>query len=129
MTLVRIDVIEGRRSPVQLEILADTVHSTIVEVFGAAVTERYQIIAEHRPGRIITFDDGLGEGRTNDVVIIQIVQCGGTQVQKRALYRELTDRLHDRLSLREDDLIVTIVENSHDDWSFTEDGRDGRPVQ
>jgi hypothetical protein len=32
MTLVRIDVIEGRRSPVQLEILADTVHSTIVEV-------------------------------------------------------------------------------------------------
>ena len=38
MTLVRIDVIEGRRNPVQLEILADTVHSTIVEVFGAAVT-------------------------------------------------------------------------------------------
>lgn len=49
MTLVRIDVIEGRRSPVQLEILADTVHSTIVEVFGTAVTERYQIITEHRP--------------------------------------------------------------------------------
>jgi phenylpyruvate tautomerase PptA (4-oxalocrotonate tautomerase family) len=129
MTLVRIDVIEGRRNPVQLEILADTVHATIVEVFGAAVTERYQIITEHRPGRIITFDHGLGEGRTDDVVIIQIVQSGGTQAQKRLLYRELTDRLHDRLSLREDDLIVTIVENSHADWSFTDDGHDGRPPQ
>jgi phenylpyruvate tautomerase PptA (4-oxalocrotonate tautomerase family) len=113
---------------VQLEILADTVHSTIVEVFGAAVTERYQIITEHRPGRIITFDTGLGEGRTDDVVIVQIVQSGRAHAQKRALYRELTDRLHDRLSLQENDLIVTIIENTHADWSFTEDpalGHDG----
>jgi phenylpyruvate tautomerase PptA (4-oxalocrotonate tautomerase family) len=129
MTLVRIDVIEGRRSPVQLEILADTVHSTIVEVFGTAVTERYQIITEHRPGRIITFEHGLGEGRTDDIVVIQIVQSGGTQPQKRALYRELTDRLYDRLALRSDDLIVTIIENSHADWSFTEDATEARPIQ
>jgi phenylpyruvate tautomerase PptA (4-oxalocrotonate tautomerase family) len=130
MTLVRIDVIEGRRSPVQLEILADTVHSTIVEVFGAAETERYQIITEHRPGRIITFDSRLGEGRTDDVVIIQIVQSTRTRAQKRALYRELTDRLYDRLALREGELIVTILENTHADWSFTEDpepSRDGSP--
>jgi phenylpyruvate tautomerase PptA (4-oxalocrotonate tautomerase family) len=129
MTLVRIDVIEGRRSPVQLEILADTVHSTIVEVFGTAVTERYQIITEHRPGRIITFEHGLGEGRTDDIVVIQIVQSGGTQPQKRALNRELTDRLYDRLALRSDDLIVTIIENSHADWSFTEDATEARPIQ
>jgi phenylpyruvate tautomerase PptA (4-oxalocrotonate tautomerase family) len=128
MTLVRIDVIEGRRSPVQLEILADTVHSTIVDVFGSAVTERYQIITEHRPGRIITFESGLGEGRSDDVVIVQIVQSERTRAQKQALYQELADRLHDRLSLREDDLIVTIVENTHADWSFADDqtlGHDG----
>jgi phenylpyruvate tautomerase PptA (4-oxalocrotonate tautomerase family) len=97
-------------------------------VFGAAVTERYQIITEHGPGRIITFDSGLGEGRTDDVVVIQIVQSARTRAQKRALYRELTERLHDRLSLREDDLIVTIIENTHADWSFTDDtepSRDG----
>jgi phenylpyruvate tautomerase PptA (4-oxalocrotonate tautomerase family) len=130
MTLVRIDLIEGRRSPVQLEILADTVHSTIVEVFGAAITERYQIITEHRPGGIITFDSGLGKGRADDVVVIQIVQSRRTQTQKRALYRELTERLHDRLSLHEDDLIITIIENTHADWSFTdatEPSRDGNP--
>jgi phenylpyruvate tautomerase PptA (4-oxalocrotonate tautomerase family) len=128
MTLVRIDVIEGRRNAVQLEILADTVHATIVEVLGAAVTERYQIITEHRPGRIITFDSGLGEGRSDDVVIVQIVQSGRTETQKRALYRELADRLYDRLALREDDLIVTVVENTHADWSFTDElavGPDG----
>jgi len=96
-------------------------------VFGAAVTERYQIITEHRPGRIITFDSGFGEGRTDDVVVIQIVQSGRTRAQKRALYRELSDRLHDRISLREDDLIVTIIENTHADWSFTDDGRDETP--
>jgi phenylpyruvate tautomerase PptA (4-oxalocrotonate tautomerase family) len=128
MTLVRIDVIEGRRSAVQLEILADTVHSTIVELFGTAATEHYQIITEHRPGRIITFDSGLGGGCSDDVVVIQIVQSGRTETQKRALYRELADRLHDRLSLRDHELIVTVVENAHADWSFTDDralGRDG----
>jgi phenylpyruvate tautomerase PptA (4-oxalocrotonate tautomerase family) len=127
MTLVRIDVIEGRRSPVQLEILAHTVHCTTVEMLGADVTERYQIITEHRPGRILTFDSGLGEGRNDDVVVIQIVQSGRTEAQKRALYRELADRLSDRLSLREDDLIVTIIENTHFDWSFSDDDRDGNP--
>jgi len=96
MTLVRIDVIEGRRNPVQLEILADTVHATIVEVFGAAVTERYQIITEHRPALL-------------------------RSCSRHVLYRELADRLYDRLALREDDLIVTIVENTHADWSFTDD--------
>ena len=94
------------------------------------MTERYQIIIEHPPGRIITFDSGLGEGRTDDVVVIQIVQSGRTQSQKRELYRELTERLYDRLLLREDELIVTIVENTDADWSFTDDpepSRDGQP--
>jgi hypothetical protein len=52
-----IDDVEGRRNPVQLAFLADTVHSTIVEVFGAAVTERYQIITGHptRPDRHFRF--------------------------------------------------------------------------
>lgn len=59
MTLVRIDVVEGRRNAVQMEILAVAVHSTIVEALGATVTERYQIITEHRPCRIITFDPAL----------------------------------------------------------------------
>jgi phenylpyruvate tautomerase PptA (4-oxalocrotonate tautomerase family) len=120
MTLVRIDVIEGRRSPAQLEILAEAVHATVVAVFGAAVTERYQIITEHRPGWIITFESGLGQGRTDDVVIVEVVQSGQTRTQKRALYRELTERLYNRLALREDDLIMTIVENTHADWSFTD---------
>ncbi len=55
------------------------------------------------------------------MVIVQIVQSGRTRAQKHVLYRELADRLYDRLSLREDDLIVTIVENTHADWSFTDD--------
>jgi hypothetical protein len=72
-----------------------------------------------RPSRY--YGPGLGEGRIDDVVIIQIVHTGGTQEQKRALYRDLADRLHDRLSLRENELIVTIVENTHANWSIGDD--------
>ncbi|WP_009478543.1 tautomerase family protein [Rhodococcus sp. JVH1] len=119
MTLVRIDVIEGRRTPVQLEILADTIHAAIVDGFGTAATDRYQIITEHKPGRIITFESGASESRTDDIVVVEIIQSGRTPDQKRALYRVLADQLHDRLSVNENDLIVTIVENTHHDWSFT----------
>lgn len=53
------------------------------------------------------------------MVIVQVVPSGRTEVQKRALYRALAERL--RPVLREDDLIVTIVENTYVDWSFTDE--------
>jgi phenylpyruvate tautomerase PptA (4-oxalocrotonate tautomerase family) len=88
------------------------------EVFAAPDRDRYQVICEHKPGRIIVEDTGLGFERTDDVVIVQVTQQGRTENQKRALYAGLADRLRERTGLAPSDLIISVTENTKADWSF-----------
>ncbi len=117
MPLVRIDVVEGR-SEEGLRRLADAVQEVMLDVFAAPDRDRYQVIHEHKPGRIIAEDTGLGFERTDDVVIIQVTQQGRTEDQKRALYAGLAHRLRERTGLAPSDLIVSVTENTRADWSF-----------
>jgi phenylpyruvate tautomerase PptA (4-oxalocrotonate tautomerase family) len=117
MPLVRIDVHEGR-TPEQLREIADTVQDVMLDVFDAPPRDRYQIITEHPVGHIIAEDTGLGFERTNDVTIIQIFQQGRSEEMKRAAYRELALRLNDRCGIAPTDLVISIVANGRQDWSF-----------
>lgn len=117
MPLVRIDVHEGR-TPEELRLIADTVQDVMLDVFAAPPGDRYQIISEHSVGQIIAEDTGLGFERTTGVTVIQIVQQGRSEAQKKAVYRELAARLHSRCKIAPTDLIVSIVTNGPEDWSF-----------
>jgi phenylpyruvate tautomerase PptA (4-oxalocrotonate tautomerase family) len=117
MALVRIDVVEGR-SEEELKRLADVVQEVMQEVFAAPDRDRYQVIHEHKPGRIIVEDTGLGFERTDDVVIVQVTQQGRTGDQKRALYAGLANRLLERTGLAPSDLIISVTDNTKADWSF-----------
>jgi phenylpyruvate tautomerase PptA (4-oxalocrotonate tautomerase family) len=117
MPLVRIDVHQGR-TPEELRRIADTVQDVMLDVFAAPQGDRYQIITEHPVGQIIAEDTGLGFERTIGVTVIQIFQQGRSEAQKKAAYRELASRLHTRCQIAPTDLIVSIVTNSPEDWSF-----------
>jgi phenylpyruvate tautomerase PptA (4-oxalocrotonate tautomerase family) len=116
--LVRIDVVEGRRTPEQLRLLADTVQDAILDLFAAPPRDRYQVLTEHRPGQLICEDTGLGMERTDDLVVLQIFQQGRSEEQKRALYAGLAERLEKVTGLAPSDLIVSVVGNTREDWSF-----------
>ena len=118
MPLVRIDVIENRRTPDQLRELADVVQDVMLDTFAAPPRDRYQIITEHKPGQIIAEDTGLGFTRTDGLVVVQVFQQGRTEDQKKAMYRALADRLQNRTGLDPQDLIVSVTENTRADWSF-----------
>jgi phenylpyruvate tautomerase PptA (4-oxalocrotonate tautomerase family) len=117
MPLVRIDVVEGR-TPEELRRIADTVQDVMLEVFAAPPRDRYQIITEHPAGQIIAEDTGLGFERTAGLTVIQIFQQGRSTDQKRAAYRELASRLEADCAIAPTDLIVSIVANRREDWSF-----------
>jgi phenylpyruvate tautomerase PptA (4-oxalocrotonate tautomerase family) len=117
MPLVRIDIIEGR-SEAEIRALADVVQEVMLDVFAAPARDRYQVIHEHRPGRIIAEDTGLGFVRTDGVVIIQVTQQGRDEAQKQALYAALAERLEAEAGVKPTDLIVSIVANTPADWSF-----------
>jgi phenylpyruvate tautomerase PptA (4-oxalocrotonate tautomerase family) len=115
--LVRIDVVEGR-SPEALRLIADTVQDVMLDVFAAPPRDRYQIVTEHPAGQIIAEDTGLGFERTDGVTVIQIFQQGRSEQQKRAAYSELASRLEEHCGIAPTDLIVSVVGNNREDWSF-----------
>jgi phenylpyruvate tautomerase PptA (4-oxalocrotonate tautomerase family) len=118
MPLVRIDVLEGRRTPGQLRLLADTVQEVMLDVFAAPPRDRYQVVTEHRPGQLICEDTGLGFERSDDLVVLQVFQQGRSEEQKRALYAGLARRLHEVTGLAATDLVVSVASNTREDWSF-----------
>lgn len=117
MPLVRIDIVEGRTDE-QIRLLADTVQDCMLDVFAAPPGDRYQVVTEHRPGRLFVEDTGLGIERSDAVVVIQVTQQGRDRDQKQALYAALAERLAQRTGLRPEDLVVSVVRNEPEDWSF-----------
>ena len=117
MPLVRIDLVQGRTDE-EVATLADTVQEVMEEVFAAPPRDRYQVITEHRPGRLVLQDTGLGFERTDRVVLVQIVQQGRTTAQKQAVYAALAERLAGKTGLAPTDLVVSVSENTRADWSF-----------
>ncbi|MFE5709139.1 tautomerase family protein [Rhodococcus koreensis] len=118
MPLVHLHVIENRRTPDALRRIADVVQDVMLEHFAAPDRDRYQLISEHKLGHIIAEDTGLGFERTDDIVVVQVVQQGRSREQKQALYRALSERLHSETGLAPTDLIVSVAENTREDWSF-----------
>jgi phenylpyruvate tautomerase PptA (4-oxalocrotonate tautomerase family) len=115
--LVRIDLVRGR-TPEQLRALADTVQEVMLDVFAAPPGDRYQVIHQHDPDEMIIEDTGLGIDRSDGVTVVQVTQQGRDRAQKEALYAALAERLGDRGLVEPRDLVVSVVENTKDDWSF-----------
>lgn len=117
MPLVRIDVLEGR-SKEELRRLLDTVQEVMESDFEAPPRDRYQVLTEHPPGHLVLQDSGLGIDRSDRMVLIEVVQQGRSEAQKRALYASLARRLNEEVGLAPTDLVVSISENTKADWSF-----------
>ncbi len=117
MPLVRIDVLEGR-SEEELRRLLDTVQEVMESDFEAPPRDRYQVLTEHPPGHLVLQDSGLGIDRSDRMVLVEVVQQGRSEAQKRALYASLARRLNEEVGLAPADLVVSISENTKADWSF-----------
>lgn len=117
MPLVRIDLQQGR-TVAQVRELADAVQDVMLDVFAAPPGDRYQIVTEHPVGQVIAEGSGLGIERSADLVIIQIFHQGRSASQKTRAYAELFRVLAARTGLASGDLVVSMVENAKEDWSF-----------
>ncbi|WP_407341632.1 tautomerase family protein [Pengzhenrongella phosphoraccumulans] len=117
MPLVRIDLQQGRSAD-QVRAIADAVQDVMLDVFAAPPGDRYQIVTEHPVGHVIAEGSGLGIERSDELVIIQVFHQGRTTEQKTRAYGELYRVLAERTGLASGDLIVSMVENTREDWSF-----------
>ncbi|WP_415975737.1 tautomerase family protein [Rhodococcus sp. 077-4] len=117
MPLVRIDL-TADRPPQQRRAIADAIHSSLVEVLGIPMKDRFQIITAHQAEDIIADDAGLGFDRSPAVVIVHIfTQTGRSTQTKQHLFIAVSEALVD-VGVGEEDLFIAVSENSPSDWSF-----------
>lgn len=117
MPLLRFDLIEGR-SDAEMTTLLDAAHEAMLEAFKVPPRDRYQIVHEHKPSRMIVEDTGLGLPRTDKVVMLQMTSRPRSREMKEAFYRLLCEKLEARCGIASTDVMVNIVVNSDEDWSF-----------
>jgi phenylpyruvate tautomerase PptA (4-oxalocrotonate tautomerase family) len=117
MPLIRIDVTEGR-SDAEIKSLMDTVQDCVIEAFKVPTKDRYQIVTEHKPGRMILLDTGLGFDRTEKAIVIQVFTSPRSTINKTKFYKLLADNLQEKCGLNPKDLLVSVMTNTDVDWSF-----------
>jgi len=118
MPLIRIDVIEGH-SDREISEISAAVHCGLVEVFGVPERDQFQVITEHRPGRLIYNKSYLGIERTDGIVVIHVFfSTGRTDDQKKAFYALVAKTIAERTKIRPEDVTIALSENTRSDWSF-----------
>lgn len=117
MPLLRFDLIEGR-SDGELKALLDAAHRAMLAAFKVPVRDRYQLVHEHPPSRMIIEDTGLDIPRTEKVVFLQVTSRPRSRAEKEAFYRLLCEELQSSCGIAPSDIVVSIIENTDEDWSF-----------
>jgi phenylpyruvate tautomerase PptA (4-oxalocrotonate tautomerase family) len=118
MPLARIDLIEGH-SAEYLQGIGAVVYDAMIEILGVPQGDRFQVITEHKVQNFIFDPDYLGIHRSTNCIFIQLTLLGGRTVdQKAAFYKAIADGLHTLLEVRREDVFISLVEVSKENWSF-----------
>jgi hypothetical protein len=117
MPLLRFDLIEGR-SKSELKALLDAAHRAMLAAFKVPERDRYQIVHEHKRSRMVVEDTGLDIPRTDDVVVVQVTTRPRGRAAKELFYRLLVEELEKSCGIAPTDVMVSITENTDEDWSF-----------
>ena len=117
MPLLCFDLIAGRKEN-QIQGILDVTHEVMVNAFKVPERDRYQIVREHAPSRMIIEDTGLAIERTPNMMVLQVTTRPRSRAMKQTFYRSLVEKLEAACGIPPSDVVVTFVTNADEDWSF-----------
>ncbi|QFY63505.1 tautomerase family protein (plasmid) [Rhizobium grahamii] len=117
MPLLKFHIYEGR-SDEEIATLLDTSHAAMVRSFGVPNRDRYQLVTQHTARTMIAQDTGLGLERSPRFVLLEVVSRPRSREEKIRFYETLCLELSDRCGITAEDVMISFVQNSDDDWSF-----------
>ncbi|WP_375509094.1 tautomerase family protein [uncultured Caballeronia sp.] len=117
MPIVRFDVLEGR-SDSELKAMLDGAHRAVLSAFGVPERDRYQIVSEHKPSRLIIEDTGLGFQRSTKVVVVSVTSRPRSEAEKCQFYVDLCRELKVSANIEPGDVVISFTVNTDADWSF-----------
>ncbi|HEX4139480.1 MAG TPA: tautomerase family protein [Candidatus Methylacidiphilales bacterium] len=118
MPLARIDLIEGKSAEYR-RVIGEVVYDAMRKTINIPEGDRFQVITEHPAGGLVFDPNYLGISRTADCIFIQITLNKGRTIEvKKALYQAIADGLHERIKLRREDVLITLIDTDKENWSF-----------
>ena len=117
MPLLCFDLIQCR-SEKQIDTVLNVTHEVLVKSFNVPDRDRYQIVREHAPSRMIVEDTGLGIVRTPNMLVLQVTTHPRSRTMKQAFYSSLVEKLEAACGIAPSDVVVTFVTNTDEDWSL-----------
>jgi 4-oxalocrotonate tautomerase len=118
MPLVRIDLAEGKSLHYGRQ-AGQIIYQALMDVMNAPKGDLFQIITEH-PQFGLQFDrEFLGVHRSDECIFVQITLNSGRTVEmKQRFYKTVADGLYENLKLRREDVFISLVEVTKENWSF-----------
>jgi 4-oxalocrotonate tautomerase len=118
MPFVNITLRKGK-NPEYVREVATCIHDALVAEASVPADDRFQVIHEVDADRMIAHPSYGGVSRSDDLIIIQItLNVGRTLDVKKALYADIVKRLGRAVDVRPDDVLISLVEVTKENWSF-----------
>jgi len=118
MPLVRITLSEKHDIATQ-HLISSAVHRALIDEFRIPENDFFHIIENIGPSQLRFPQEYLGISHTSDIIMIQIIAATGRDaLQKRNLYRAISFNISTLTDVSPKDIIIVLVENTKDNWSF-----------
>lgn len=117
MPLINKTLVEGK-SQNYLKDLGDGIHEALKETWGIPELDRFQIFHEKKKEHLQIDPKMWDVKRSDEIIVIQIVTSPRTKESKLAFYQLLPNILNKKISLRPEDIFISILSNNKEDWSF-----------
>jgi len=116
MPLLHIAMRAGKSEAYRQAIL-DGLYHAMRDALDVPEDDAFMSITEHEPANF-RCGRGYGVARSEDAVMIQItVFASRTPEQKKALYRQIADRLGANPGIRPEDVFVNVLDAPKENWS------------
>lgn len=118
MPFTRITLKKGK-TPEYRRALMEQIYLAMRETIEIPENDRFATVTELEPDNFNNSGDYAGIDRSDDVVFIQItLNAGRTIEKKKALYAEIANRLRADPGVRPEDVVISLLEVSKEDWSL-----------
>lgn len=98
--------------------ISDAIHNSLIESFEIPQKDKFQVFIEVDNENLIFPDEYLGNNYSNILFINITCKEGRTKKQKKCLYELCANKISESTEIKKDDIFITIIENSSDNWSF-----------
>ena len=118
MPLVKIHLRKGKGEE-YVRLVSEAIHEALVTEASIPPDDKFHIVHQTEPAEFIANRSYAEVNRSADLIVVEITLNAGRSVEvKRNIYRRMSRNLERAIQLRPDDLLVSLVEVTKENWSF-----------